>query len=566
MRRLPALHDAAVVVLTGVLAGCGLVYEYLLAATAGRMLGAVESAIFAMIGVMIVSMGIGAFLARLVRAPFSGFAWLEAAVAVLGGGAVLALGAVAAGAVLLPHAIAETYGLPPDLLPRGALAAALDAASRLAPFILGAALGILVGMEIPLLARIRQSFHAERLVHNAGTIYGADYVGAGVGAAVWVAVMLSMEPVRAGYLTAAVNLAAGAAFLALYRRRIRRFVAVLGLHVVAGAGLLVVAEAGAGWQRAMEGLLYRDAVVYAANTEHQRIAVTRRLVHADAPPVWGLHLNGRLQFESRDEHVYHAFLTYPALAASARRDRVLIVGGGDGLALRDVLRWNPREVVVLDLDPGVVELFSRPVFVDGEFVNRVLLALNGFAFSDRRVRVRFGDAYVAVDELLRAGEAFDTVIVDLPDPGHPDLARLYSVRFYAKLRRLLAADGALSVQSTSPYFAREAFLCIGRTVEAAGFAHVAQYAHNVPSLGQWGWTVATLGGPGPQERLRRLEALPVDDGFTTRALLRAAFAFPKGFFDGREDIAPSRLSDGAVYRHYRRGWAEAARLAADPGS
>ncbi len=550
------LDDIAVIVLTGVLAGCGLVYEYLLANTAGRMLGAVDAVIFTMIGVMIVSMGVGAFLARLVAAPFTGFAWLEAAVAILGGAAVLILGAMTAAVVFLPNAIAETYGMPPDLVPRGALVVMLEGAADIAPFVLGAALAILVGMEIPLLARIRQSLHADALVHNTGTIYGADYIGAGIGAALWVAVMLSMEPVRAGYLTAAVNLAAGLVFLAYFRRFIRRFVPILALHAAAGLGLLLVVQDGTRWQRAMEDLLYRDRVVYAANTPHQRVALTRRLVRPEAPPVHALYLNGRLQFDSSDEHIYHAFLTYPALAVSARRARILLIGGGDGLAARDILRWAPREILVLDLDPDVVALFTRPHFVEGEFVNRDLLALNAFAFRDPRVRVRFGDAFVGVDDLLGGGERFDVVIVDLPDPSRPDLARLYSVGFYRKLRLLLAADGAVAVQSTSPFFAREAFLSIGRTLEEAGFAHVDQYGYNVPSLGQWGWSLATPRGPSPLVRLRRLDALPIDDGFMTRALLLGAFAFPKGFFDGRAGIAPSRVANAAVYHYYRRGWEE----------
>ena len=553
--------DIAVIVMTGVLAGCGLVYEYLLASTAGRILGAVESVIFAMIGLMIVAMGVGAFLSRFIARPFAGFAWLEVVIAVLGGFSVLLMGAVAAATVLLPQAIAETYGMPPDLVPQGALVAAFRSAGEIAPYALGALVGVLVGMEIPLLARIRQSFHADALVHNTGTIYGADYIGAGIGAALWVAVMLAMDPVRAAYLTAAVNLVVGVAFIVRYRRRIAWFAPILGLHAAAGLGLAAVAQEGAGWARAMEDVLYTDRVVYAANTDHQRVAVTRRLVDAGAPPVVGLYLNGRLQFSSADEHVYHAFLTYPALAAAARREHVLVIGGGDGLAVRDILRWGPRSVTVLDLDRELVELFTSPRFEDGRFVNRELLELNGFAFGDPRVGVRFGDAFVGVDALLGEGRTFDSVIVDLPDPGHPDLARLYSVAFYRKLRLLLAADGTLAVQSTSPYFARDAFLCIGRTVEAAGFGHVDQYAQNVPSLGQWGWTVATPRGPSARERLGRLAALPVDDGFMTRDLLLGAFAFPQGFFDGRGGIAASRLDNAAIYHYYLRGWEEAAGVA-----
>ena len=130
------------------------------------------------------------------------------------------------------------------------------------------------------------------------------------------------------------------------------------LHALAGLGLVAVAQGGTDWARTMEDLLYQDTVVYSANTEHQRVAITRRVVHAEAAPVLSLYHNGRLQFDSSDEQIYHAMLTYPALAAAARRERILVIGGGDGLAVRDILRWNPSEVVVLELDPDIVDLFK----------------------------------------------------------------------------------------------------------------------------------------------------------------------------------------------------------------
>ena len=547
--------DLLTIAMTGILAGCGLVYEYLLASAAGRMLGAVESVIYAMIGVMIVSMGAGAFCARFVKRAFAGFAWLEAIIAGLGGFSVLAMSALTAGASVFPAVIAETYGLPPDLAPEGTLAAAFRQAAEIAPYGLGAVLGFLVGMEIPLLARVRQSFHARLLEHNTGTIYGADYIGAGAGAALWVGVMLAMDPVRAAWMTAAVNLAAGAVFLVRFRRHMGRSLAGIAvLHGLVALALVGVAREGPGWARAMEDLLYTDRVVHAFNSDHQRVAVTVRRVHAERPPVHTLYLNGRMQFSSDDEQVYHAFLTWPAMAAAARRDDVLVVGGGDGLAVRDILRWEPHSVTVLELDPEVVRFFSEPVFAEGRFVNRPLLELNGHAFADPRVDTRFGDAWLTTDDLLATGRLFDAIVVDLPDPGHPDIARLYSVRFYRKLRLLLAPDGAMTVQSTSPYMAREAFLTIGRTLEAAGFGKVEQYMQNVPSMGQWGWTAAVPRGPSVRERLSSLEALPHDDGFMTKDLLIGAFAFPKGFFRDRTTFRPSLIHDPAVYTLYRRGW------------
>lgn len=547
-------HDVAIIIMTGVLAGCGLIYEYLLAHTAGRILGAVETVIFSMIGIMIVSMGIGSFLARTVTNSFSGFAWLETGLALLGGCSVLILGGISALAVVLPLSIAETYGMPPDLVPRGGLVEVLTEVSEIAPFVLGSVLGIMVGMEIPLIARVRLQIHQAHLSHNTGTIYGADYLGAGLGAALWVAFMLTMEPARAAVLTALANVGVGLLFLLLYGRYVRWPWLVLGAHGVIAAALVLIGARGVEWAHAMEDLLYQDRVVYRIDTGLQRLTVTERRVDPEQAPVQTFFINGRTQFASNDEHIYHAMLTYPAMAAAARRERVLIVGGGDGLALRDVLRWNPKEVLLLDLDPRLVAFFSKPVLRDGRVVNRALLELNDFAFRDPRVSTRFGDAFLTVDDLIGDGRLFDVVIVDLPDPSHVDLNRLYSVRFYDKLRQLLAGDGALAVQSTSPYHARAAFLSIGKTLARAGYRHVEQYHQNVPSFGDWGWSIATLNGAPASRRLAALEAMPVDDGWTTKPILIGAFAFPQGFFDGLDEIVVNRVGNGAVYQYHQQAW------------
>ncbi len=553
--RIPVwIHDAVIMTMAGVLAGCGLVYEYLLAHVAGRVLGAVETVIFTMIGIMIVAMGVGSFLARSVRHPFAGFAWLEGGLALTGGASVLLLGAITAVAIILPQTLAATYGLPPDLIPRGGLVASFERVAAFAPYLLGAIIGVMVGMEIPLLARIRQEFHARHLVHNTGTIYGADYIGAGLGAAAWVAFMLAMEPSRAAVLTAAVNLCVGVLFLVLYGRWLRRVWVIVAMHGLVGAVLVTAAIHGTDWARAMEDLLYRDKVVYSIATEHQRLTVTQRVNHPGRPPVYTFFINGRTQFGSDDEHIYHAMLTYPPLAAAARRDHILVIGGGDGLAVRDILRWNPREVVVLDLDSKLVDFFSKPLMGDGRIVNSALLELNEFAFRDPRVKTVFGDAFLRIDELLHAGRRFDAIVIDLPDPSHPDLNRLYTRRFYEKLRLVLAGDGAMAVQSTSPYHARRAFLSIGKTVQAAGFAHVEQYHQNVPSFGEWGWTVAVPLGAPASARIRALPRLPVDDGWTTREVMLGAFAFPRDFRAGLDAIDINRVGTAAIYRYYQKDW------------
>ncbi|MGB1088197.1 MAG: spermidine synthase, partial [Alphaproteobacteria bacterium] len=319
------LIDGGLILVLALIAGAGLVYEYLLSHYAGRVLGLMEHAIFAMIGVMIVSMGVGAFLARFIKDPHLGFALLEVLIAVLGATSILAMAGAFALAEWMPAVLSETYRIPQDLIPRGGLH---DGVARLAewvPFALGFVLGALVGMEIPLIARAREALYGGPLAHNAGTVYGADYVGAGLGAALFVLVFLSIAPERGAVYAALINLAAGSAFLVLRWQQLRWRALLVGLH---GAALLLCAvlylQAGR-WHENLEDMLYADQVVFAAQTPFQRIVLTR---NARSTPIdYRLYLNGRLQFSSIDERLYHEMLVHPAMAASARHDHVLLVGG-----------------------------------------------------------------------------------------------------------------------------------------------------------------------------------------------------------------------------------------------
>jgi len=544
--------DLAVLTILAIGAGCGLVYEYLLSHYAGRVLGAMEVAIFGIITVMMVFMGVGSFLARNVKNPYAGFAWLEVLLALLGSTSVLLIGGLFALSGLFPKILMDTFGLTTDLAPSGGLIATVERIVRLSPYAVGAVLGTLIGMEIPLIGEIRADIHKNGLKNNAGSVYGIDYIGAGVGAILWLVFMLAMDVSLAGALTASANLAVGILFFLLFKEKIRWPGPLLAAHALTAIVVIQVYDKGADWSATMEDLLYRDEMVYRINTKHQRLVVTERIMDPAKPTVLTFYINGRTQFASNDEHIYHAMLTYPALAASARHRNILVVGGGDGLAVRDILRWNPEKVTLLDLDEGLVRLFREPM---SEPVDNVrLLAANEGSFSDPRVEFRFGDAFLSVDELLRNETLFDAIVVDLPDPSHPDLNKLYSARFYAKLHGLLAGDGAMVVQSTSPYHAKNTFISIGKTVRYAGFAYVDQYHANVPSFGEWGWTIATKNGKSAPARLSELEDLPVDDGWTTKGLMLAAFEFEKGFYGARDSIDVNRLGTMVAYRYHYNDW------------
>ena len=538
----------------GVVAACGLVYEYLMAHYAGRVLGAVEPTLYAMIGLMIVAMGFGAFAAKWIRAIYRGFAWLELGIAVLGGTSVLLLSAAVALAYGLPEWLRAVYGVDAFVELDGGIASALLAGARALPFVAGALIGFLIGMEIPLIARVREHVHARHLEHNLGTMYGADYIGAGIGAAIWVLICLKLPIVYAAVGAAAVNTLVGMGFLIVYRAELRPAHLLWIGHGALAVLLVVLAAFGTRWMANLGDTLFKDRVVYSLQTPFQNVVLTKRHVAAGKPDVLSLYINGALQFASNDERIYHAYLTTPAMLAAYRRERVLILGGGDGLALRDVLRWRPKAVTLIDIDPQLLRLFRGEDEDAPEWLSSALTALNGNAFDDPRVQAIEGDAFIEVERLGASGERFDVIVADLPDPNHPDINRLYSDYFYARVKQLLSPDGAFVTQSTSPFHATDAFLSIGKTLAHAGF-HAEQYRANVPSFGEWGWSIGTVKGKPASTRIAAsTETTP--DGWLNAAQLAGAFAFPQGFFAGLDGIDVNRLGTHTVYGYHQQAWRE----------
>ena len=254
-------HDFVLFAIMGILAGCGLIYEYLLSHYAGRILGAVEQVIFAMIGIMIVSMGLGAFAARIFKSYFNAFAWLELSIALIGASSVLVLAATTALANICPQILMETFSLPPDLIPRGGMIKWAHQIASVMPYVIGFFLGFLIGMEIPLIASIRETLYGEHVKNNTGSVYGADYIGAGIGAAIWVAFMLSLPPTSAAVITASVNLIVGLLFYVVYRKRIKLGPLVVIAHLAVAGLIGIIALNGNDWDNAMEDLLYKDKVI-----------------------------------------------------------------------------------------------------------------------------------------------------------------------------------------------------------------------------------------------------------------------------------------------------------------
>lgn len=404
------------------------------------------------------------------------------------------------------------------------------------------AIGLLVGLELPLATRLNDRFEELRL--NVSAVIEKDYYGALLGGVLFAFVALphlglTYTPIVLG----AVNFAVAALLFVEFRGYLLRRRSLTAAAVATPVLLVVLAVLAEPIVVFGEQMKYRDLVVYTEQTRFQRIVMTRW-----KDDYW-LYLDGNQQFSSYDEELYHEPLVHPALALAASRREVLLLGAGDGLAAREVLKWDGVErVTLVDVDPAMTRLArSHPALVE----------LNGGVLDDPRVEVTNVDAYAF---LLKTRQVFDVVVIDLPDPKTVSLARLYSRPFYELAARQLSPGGVLVTQATSPLFSRRAFLSILKSVDAAGLVAV-PYHNHVPTMGEWGWVLGLKKGPGAGElsgealrdRLAEEKFDEVETRFLNRDAMLSMLHFGKGILDDLPEIAVSEESDLAVFTYYRDG-------------
>jgi spermidine synthase len=280
--------------------------------------------------------------------------------------------------------------------------------------------------------------------------------------------------------------------------------------------------------------LYRDPVVAAERTPYQDIVITQRDV-AGIGEDTRLFLNGDLQFSSIDEYRYHESLVHPVMAGS--HQNVLVLGGGDGLAMREVLKYpDMRRATLVELDPAMIDLARH---------DDRLTSLNRHSLDDPRAHVVVADAF---SWLRSSPERFDAIIVDMPDPDETATAKLYSEEFYGLVRAHLAPGGRMVVQAGSPYFAPKAYWCIASTVRAAGLA-ITPYHVDVPTFGDWGFVLATAGTLAPTPTLDA----PGPLRFLTSDELRAAVIFPRD--RAPRDMPTSTLIEPRILSYSQSEWA-----------
>lgn len=424
-----------------VVATCGLIYELVASTLASYLLGDSVTQFSTIIGTYLFAMGIGSFLSRYFNTNLiRWFVQIEILVGLCGGFSSTLL-------YLLFEQVAYF---------------------RLVLYFMVILTGTLVGLEIPLLMRILK----DRLEFSdlVSKIFTFDYIGALLASLVFPMLLIPyLGIIKTSLVFGLFNVLVAIFVCYKFRSEIAgaRYVIIQG--VLAMLFLSVGIFYSERLVQLSESMAYSDKIIYTKSSPYQRIVITKNSEDIR------LFLNGNLQFSSKDEYRYHEALVHPGMSLVAQPKKVLILGGGDGLAIREVLKYEAVEFITLvDLDPAVVDLFKS---------HSLLTKLNHAALHSPKVKVINEDAFRWIKEQQ---EQYDFVIIDFPDPSNYSLGKLYSVSFFRELKKIVKNDGYAVIQSTSPFFARKSFWIVNATLEHAGFSTLPYHCY-LPSFGEWGF-------------------------------------------------------------------------------
>lgn len=485
-----------------IIATCGLVYELISGALASYLLGDSVTQFSTVIGVYLFSMGIGSYLSKFfTRNLISRFVQVEILIGLVGGSSAAIL--------FLSFEHVTSF--------------------RILLYALVCITGTLVGFEIPILMRIlKDHFEFKDLVSKVFTF---DYVGALIASLLFPLVLVPyLGLVRSSFMFGILNVLVGIWTLYLLRNEVAW---VAPLQSLALAVLVVLTMGFIYSDRIMgfaESTNYPDNVIYAKTTKYQRIVLT------NSPNDFRLFLNGNLQFSSRDEYRYHESLVHVGLAAVLMPRNVLVLGGGDGLAVREILKYKSVESITLvDLDSQMTDLFSN---------HNILVQLNNASLKNPKVRIINADAFIWLKENQTQ---FDFIAIDFPDPSNYSIGKLYSNSFYKLVKETLNENGVMVVQSTSPFVAKKSFWCIDATLRSVGLRTTPYHAY-VPSFGEWGYLIAT------KQPFQAADNYPDGLKFINVETVRNMLNFPD---DMKSDITDvNKLNNQMLVRYFEDEWAQ----------
>ncbi|WP_026045682.1 polyamine aminopropyltransferase [Paenisporosarcina sp. TG-14] len=500
---------------SGIVSICGIIFEVLFGAAGSYILGDGVKQYTIIISLFLTGMGIGASISEHVtKNLIISFIWIEFTIGLIGGFSTFLFFGVTA------------------FLPDGTDAIFLYSITLI--------IGALTGVELPILIR-KATEIGVTLSKSTARVLFSDYAGGLIGGLLF-AFYLRPEfgLVKTAFMVGLINVGVALWVLYYFKREIARF----RVHLVAGLSLFVVLLSGVFWGDEVaftfEQKMYRDPIIHFQQTDYQQIILTKE--KGDIR----LFLDGQLQLSSTDEYRYHETLVHPAVASVDNPENVLVLGGGDGLALRELWKYDEiKHVDLVDLDAAVVELAKT---------NYDLLGLNKDSFSDPRVKVHHEDAFSFMED---GKDFYDVILVDLPDPNNESLNKLYTLQFYQLLRNHLAPGGTIMIQSTSPTFATDVYWTIDHTVQQAGL-HTENLHVDIPSFGDWGFVMAKR--EQTDYTVENID-LSVDTDFLTDEVLQGLTVFGK---DIDRDIVdekgnafqykPNTLTDPILLQMYEKAW------------
>jgi len=485
-----------------VIATCGLVYELIAGALASYLLGDSVTQFSTVIGVYLFSMGIGSYLSKYVNKNLIGlFIQVELLIGLIGG--------FSAAILFVSFEYVSSF--------------------RILLYSLVSITGTLVGFEIPILMRILQShFEFKDLVSKVFTF---DYVGALLASLLFPLVLVPhLGLVRSAFMFGIFNVLVGIWALYLFKDEIP------WVRLLRGTAFAVLISLAMGFVYSdrilsfAEAASYQDKVIYSKSSKYQRIVLTK------STDDFRLFLNGNLQFSSKDEYRYHEALVHVGLASLKNPKTALVLGGGDGLAVREILKYpSIEEIVLVDLDSEMTDLFTK---------HEALSKLNSNALSSPKVRVINDDAFLWIKSNT---QKFDFIAVDFPDPSNFSVGKLYTNSFYRVLKTALAEKGVGAIQSTSPYVAKKSFWCVNSTLKSVGFKTTPYHVY-VPAFGDWGYILIS------NEDFQLPQKYPEGLKFVTVELAQTFLVFPQDMMFDSTEI--NKLNNQILVRHFEQEWAD----------
>ncbi len=482
---------------TLIISGCSICYELIISAVSSYLVGDSTMQYSITIGLYMAAMGLGSYLSRFMKKNlFDWFVLIEIGVGVIGGVSSLVL--------FLAQLYLNSY--------------------QIIMYLEIIVIGTFVGVEIPLLTRIIEE-DKENLRLTISTIFSFDYIGSLIGSIAFPLLLLPhLGYFATAFLTGTMNLLAAILILFKYGKRIQYIKVFRVVTLTIFVGMVCGMVFSENISKHIEGGLYRDKVILSEHTKYQHIVMTK---HRDD---LRLFIDGNVQFCSLDEYRYHEALVHVPMSKAVKKDKVLVLGGGDGLAVRELLKYPETQITLVDLDAEMIRICRE---------NPNVTEINQGSLDSKRLTIHNQDAYQFLEQTT---EQYDVILVDLPDPNNETLNKLYTNVFYRLCHNALTEDGIMAVQSTSPYYATEAFWCINQTLESEGF-FVKPYHLQVPAFGDWGFNLAS------KKELSEGFPLQVETKYLTEEGIQAMFHFGK---DERvsEGIEINQLSKPKLIQYY----------------